>query len=141
MRLAIQAGSCMLSQGIYTLFYRSQVWGESELHFEPVEFKVPMRYSGRDSQLPSRCRGLELRHAFESSVYNGWLIQSSCKVTQGEVTWWYFSNCGPWVTCVQTPQRPPKDADSSGRTPSPLTQESLEMAPWNLHFKWTFSEI
>lgn len=39
----------MLSQGIYTLFYMYQVWGESELHFERVELKVPMRYSGRDS--------------------------------------------------------------------------------------------
>lgn len=65
-------------QGICTLFYMHQVWGENEFSFEPVEFKVPMRYSDRDAHLSSECRRLELsqeflirdRNVFKSSVYH-----------------------------------------------------------------------
>lgn len=51
-------------QGICTLFYMHQMWGENAFSFEPVEFKVPMRYSDRDAHLPSEYRRLELSQEF-----------------------------------------------------------------------------
>lgn len=140
-------GSLVLPrQGTCTLFYIHQVWGENEFSFEPVEFKVPMRYSHRDAHLPSECGRLELsqeflireRNVFESSVYHGWLIHRSEEITQEEVTWCQFSKCGLWVTCIKTLKGLSKDVYSSGRrTPVLLTQESLAGVPENLHLKFT----